>query len=263
MNSESSSKIQGTQSGKSSPRRAHRANRPTLLSGQVGAEPAEQTLVTEEEVPSASLASEPPERKRRPGFFASIGKSQKDTGEQKTDAQAARMARAMRGKNTDAQAREQGKEKKAVAAGSRAGATPARRSGLKMRYIMGMVAYLLIADFLGVGITNWMVTNKLEGIVFTLGSFRATRSTLVFLALLVVILIVMARLDLIPRSLRAMSEPAAGQKASTPGRKAPASTFETKAARPTMKQGVRGAHDDLYQEYRDNQRYFQKRDRKR
>jgi hypothetical protein len=216
---------------------------------------------SEEEVLSGSQASELPGRKRRPGFFASIGKSQKETGEQKTDAQTARMARAMRGKSTDTQGREQSKEKKAVAASGRAGATSVRRSGFKMRYIMGMLAYLLIADFLGVWITQWMVANKLDGLVFTIGSLRATRSNLVFLALLVVILIVMARLDLIPRSLRAMSEPSAPPKASASGGKA--SAFETKAARPTMKQGVRGAHDDLYQEYRTNQRYFQKRDRKR
>lgn len=264
MNSESSSKIQETQSGKPGSRRAHRANRPSLVTDRSDARPDEQTQAAREEaaqpeVPVAQV-SEQPERKRRPGFFATIGKTQKDTA----DPQAARMARAMRGKSKDASPeKEPAREKKAVATG-KAGTAPARpRSGFKMRYIMGMMAYLLIADFLGVWIMQWMVANKLEGVVFTIGSFRAMRSTLIFLGLLVVILIVMARLDLIPRSLRAMSESSAPRKAGAPTGKASASTFETKASQPTIKQGVKGAHDDLYQEYRANQRYFQRRDRKR
>lgn len=267
MNSESSSKMQGAQSGRSAARRAHRATRPTLVTSQVGNEPEAQNEPVSEEamepaLPPVGQASESVERKRRPGFFATIGKSQRDV-EQKADPQAARMARAMRSKSTEVtQEKRPAREKKAVASGS--ARTPARpRSGFKMRYIMGMMAYLLIADFLGVWITQWMVANKLEGVVFTIGSFRATRSTLIFLALLVVILIVMARLDLIPRSLRAMSESSTPRNTSTAPRKAPASTFETKTAQPAMKQGVKGAHDDLYQEYRANQRYFQKRDRKR
>lgn len=267
MNSESSSKIQETQSGKPGSRRARRANRPTLVTGKDGAGSEEQTAYEKEaqpEVPAAIQDSEQPERKRRPGFFATIGRAQKDTGAPQADPQAARMARAMRGKSRDASPeKESAREKKAVAT-SRTGTAPARpRSGFKMRYIMGMMAYLLIADFLGIWIMQWMVANKLEGVVFTIGGFRAMRSTLIFLALLVVILIVMARLDLIPRSLRAMSEPSAPRKASTSTGKDSVSPFETKASQPTIKQGVKGAHDDLYQEYRANQRYFQKRDRKR
>jgi len=32
---------------------------------------------------------------------------------------------------------------------------------------------------------------------------------------------------------------------------------------PNVKQGVKGANDDLYQEYRQTQRYWQRRDRKK
>jgi hypothetical protein len=265
--------MQVTQSGKPSAKRAHRANRPVLVTEKIDAgldEPTKQAIeeAMQPEIALAAETGEPVvERKRRPGFFANIGRTEKDASEKKADPQAARMARAMRGKSVDtSKEKEQVKEKKAVATSSsaRSGAAPARpRSGFKMRYIMGMMAYLLIADFLGVWITNWMVANKLDGVVFTIGSFRATRSTLVFLALLIVILVVMARLDLIPRSLRAMSEPSTPRNANTPAKKAPTSTFETKPPQPTVKQGVKGEHDDLYQEYRANRRYFQKRDRKR
>ncbi len=272
MSSESNSKIQGTQSGKPTSKRAHRTNRPVLVTEKTGAgvdEPTQQAIeeAMQPEVPVAAEISQPVERKRRPGFFANIGRTEKDTSEKKADPQAARMARAMRGKNMDSsKEKEQAKEKKAVAtsSSSRTAAAPARpRSGFKMRYIMGMMAYLLIADFLGVWITNWMVANKLDGVIFKIGSFPLTRSTLIFLALLIVILVVMARLDLIPRSLRAMSEPSAPRKASAPAKKASDSSFETRPDRPAVKQGVKGEHDDLYQEYRANQRYFQKRDRKR
>jgi hypothetical protein len=272
MNSESNSKMQGTQSEKPTAKRAHRANRPVLVTEKTGAgldEPTKQAIeeAMQPEIPLAAETGSPVERKRRPGFFANIGRTEKDASEKKADPQAARMARAMRGKSVDiSKEKEQAKEKKAVATSSsaRSGAAPARpRSGFKMRYIMGMMAYLLIADFLGVWITNWMVANKLDGVIFTIGSFRATRSTLIFLALLIVILVVMARLDLIPRSLRAISEPSTPRNANTPAKKAPTSTFETKTSQPTVKQGVKGEHDDLYQEYRANQRYFQRRDRKR
>jgi len=265
MNSESDAKIQGAQSGKPPSRRAHRAHRPTLVTAHSERgldEPTQQAI--EEALQPEVAADRPPERKRRPGFFASIGKAPKDTRTQ-ADPQAARMARAMRSTQTEgAPEKEKARAKKPAVTSS--AARPARpRSGFKMRYIMGMMGYLLIADFLGVWIMNWMVANKLEGVIFTIGSFHVMRSTLIFLALLVVVLIVMARLDLIPRSLRAMSEPSTprGTTATTRGSKASESSFETKAVRPTMKQGIKGEHDDLYQEYRANQRYFQKRDRKR
>src|SRR5579883_3469402 len=183
MSSESNSKMQGTQSGKPTAKRAHRANRPVLVTEKTGVgldEPTKQAI--EEAVqPAFPLAPEtaaPVERKRRPGFFANIGKTEKDASEKKADPQAARMARAMRGRSVDtSKEKEQAKEKKAVATSSsaRSGAAPARpRSGFKMRYIMGMMAYLLIADFLGVWITNWMVANKLDGVIFSIGSFHAT-----------------------------------------------------------------------------------------
>ncbi len=274
MNSESNSKAQRTQSGKpTSYKRAHRAARPVLVTEQEGAkldEPTSQALeeAMQPEVPVAVQVAEPVERKRKPDFFSNIGRTDKSADQPVADPKAARMARAMRGKSVEAsQEKEPAKEKKAAATSSapRASAAPARpRSGFKMRYIIGMMAYLLIADFLGVWITNWMVSNRLDALVFTIGPFRAERSTLVFLALLIIILVVMAKFDLIPRSLSAMgSTPPPRKGAAAPPRKAAVSTFETKAPQPTVKQGVKGANDDLYQEYLENQRYFQKRDRKR
>jgi hypothetical protein len=139
--------------------------------------------------------------------------------------------------------------------------SPKPRSKFKTRWIYGMGLYLVVADFLGVYITNWMVANHLDATVFQLGSFSASRSTLIFLSILVILLLALAKFDLIPRSLGGFGG-STGNKGTT-GKKANAPSFESKAAQPVVKQGVKGSDDALYQEYRSNQRYFQKRDRKK
>lgn len=270
MNAESNSKIQRIQSGKpTSYKRAHRANRPVLVTEQNSAEHTtpitqvseEPTQVAVEENPAATEATT---RKRGPRFFSNVGKAEKGEEQPKADPGTARMARALRGKFLGSPKESTNEKKVTPNTPKAASATTRPRSGFKMKYIWGMVAYLLIADVLGVWITQLMQANHVDALVFTLGPFRAERSTLVFLALLVIILIVMARFDLIPRSLGAAmssSSPAPRKGTTTSGSKTP--TFEARSSQPSMKQGVKGASDDLYKEYRENQRYFQKRDRKR
>jgi hypothetical protein len=228
-------------------------------------EPATAQVVVEEQ-PANNAENG---RKRGPRFFSSVSKSEQVADQPKADPMAARLSRALRGKNVDAP-----KEKKAVTsekkaatgAASRSGASTTARpkSNFKMKYIWGMMAYLLIADFLGVWITNYMVANHMDAVVFTISTFQAKRSTLVFLALLIIILVLMARFDLIPRSLgAAMTGSSSTQRKDAPKAGSKAPTFESRESQPTLKQGVQGANDDLYREYRQNQRYFQKRDRKR
>jgi hypothetical protein len=233
---------------------------------------AEETIANEDaqpEAPSAleekSAESEAAAPRKGPRFFSSAKKTEQLSDTPKADPVAARLARALRGKSVEApKEKEAAREKKGVNAASKAGAAPARpKSGFKMKHIWGMVSYLLIADFLGVWIQSYMQAHGLDAVVFTVSAFQARRSTLVFLALLIIILIVMARLDLIPRSLGAAMSGSSttGRTGSSSSNKKP--TFEAREAPPTIKQGVQGAHDDLYREYRQNQRYFQKRDRKR
>lgn len=278
MSTGSNSKIQESQSKKStSYKRAHRANRPVLVTEQSSAEldqPGEQAIEEEQQAEnSAELAEnttseETAARKRRPGFFLNIGKTESGSDQPEADPKAARMARAMRGKTADASAETAQEKKKPATSTPKASSVPARpRSGFKMKYIWGMMAYLLIADFLGVWITDWMQANHLDAHLFTWGPFVGNRSTLLFLALLVIILVVMARFDLIPRSFSAMmagsSSTSTSRGTASKNSTSKAPTFETKASQPTIKQGVQGKDDELYKEYRENQRYFQKRDRKR
>lgn len=274
MNAESNSNIQRTQSGKSSSyKRAHRAARPTLVTGKESkASAASPSLVAEEEQSTAQVAvEEKPTNstevatKRGPRFFSSASKTEQLSDQPKADPMAARLARALRGRGAEApKGQEPVKEKKAVGPTRTSSTAPTRpKSGFKMKYIWGMMIYLLVADFLGVWITNAMQAQGLDGVVFSVSTFQAKRSTLVFLALLIVILIVMARFDLIPRSLGAAMSGSSQQRKDAPKSGSRTPTFESKEAQPTIKQGVQGAHDDLYREYRENQRYFQRRDRKR
>jgi hypothetical protein len=276
MNVESNSTLQRTQSGKpTSYKRAHRASRkPVLITEQGVNDAAVQTF---EEAPQTEVAvvvdegpstSEGSARKRGPRFFASVEKGEKGEERSQADPIAARLARALRGKGASSTRTEAVVEKQAAPTSAKARATvPARpASSFKMRYIWGMVAYLLIADVAGVYITNFMQAQHLDARVFTWGPIVGNRSTLVFLALLVIILVLFARFDLIPRSLGGAlsgNSKTPTSRNGTSSSKSGEATFETRSAQPTMKQGVQGADDSLYQEYRANQRYYQRRDRKR
>src|SRR5260370_31389854 len=105
----------------------------------------------------------------------------------------------------------------------------------------------------------FLVSNKLDKVLFQIGSFAVTTSTALYLLTLIILLVVLARFDLIPRSLLAMS----GQSTNQSGRSGQSSSQSenTKESQPTMKQGVKSADDDLYQEYREQQRYLQQRER--
>ena len=200
------------------------------------------------------------------GFFSRVGKStQEETSE--TDAAQARLARATRSKTAAPVAQasvsnkksEDSRPVKANPPTSARSASAQPRSGFKMRYILGLVIYLLGAQLIGAYEAAFL--RPIDRVLFSIGPVHISTSTLVFLATLVILLIVLARFDLIPRNLGAMM----GQP--TPSRKtgsAPSNTQENvKTPPPTMKQGVKGADDDLYQEYREQRRYQQRRDRKR
>ena len=73
-----------------------------------------------------------------------------------------------------------------------------------MRYILGLAVYLLGAQLIGAYETTFLVTNHLDNLLFSIGPVAIRTSTLAFLATLVILLIVLARFDLIPRSLGAM-----------------------------------------------------------
>lgn len=213
---------------------------------------------------------EEPPVKKRPGFFSTLGGKKEET----TDAAAARLARATRNKAATPAKKEtnEGKPAKkpeplsvAKSTPSRTGgrAAPApRRGGFKPRHLIGILLYLIVADVVGVYEKAWL--GKADKLLFSLGPLPIYTSTILFLLTLVILLIVLARFDLVPRSLTPASRQSTtgGRGPSQQNKDVPDGSNASKNA-PGMKQGVKGTNDDLYQEYRETQRYWQRRDRKK
>src|SRR5437867_6262201 len=194
-----------------------------------------------------------PTRRRLPSFFSTVGK--KETTTQKKDVAQARITRATRGKiapatNTtdESESEAQAEPKKASARPTRpvAPARPARP--FKTRYLFGMVLYLLAANFIGIYEVQFFQAYRIDSVLAQFSLFGGLvvirTSTLAFLATLIIILVILARFDLIPRSFAAMT----GQQPTSRNRRTgpPSNMSEnTRTTRPTMRQGTKGADDDL------------------
>ena len=114
------------------------------------------------------------------------------------------------------------------------------------------------------GVYEKSLLGKNDKLLFSLGPLPIYTSTVLFLLTLVVLLIVLARFDLVPRSLTPSSrQPATTGKGQTQNNDKADSDSEDTRNTPGLKQGVKGADDDLYQEYRETQRYWNRRDRKK
>lgn len=231
-----------------------------------------ETIQPVEEVVSPATVEDAQPR-RFPKFFSSVGKSDKGSTVE-ADQASARIARATRNSAASSNNRA-AKDSKPTQSQSDANkvstnkaapkSTPAkaqpRQGAFKTKYLYGMIIYVVVAMFVGQYERAFLVANHLDKVLFQIGSFAVTTSTALYLLTLIILLIVLARFDLIPRSLGAMS----GQSTSQSGRSGQSSSQSdnTKNAQSTMKQGVKGADDDLYQEYREQQRYLQRRERKK
>jgi hypothetical protein len=245
-------------------------NRPVLVTStenEGNGEMMEESATSLEESLSEVEAQNPaPTRRRLPSFFSTVGK--KTETAQEVDTVQARLARATRGKFFPARASSDSDEKSEVKGEkvpARAAAPSRPPSAFKTRYLIGMGLYLLGANFIGAIVTNFFAANHLDSILTQFNLFGGLivikTSTLVFLSVLIVLLVLLARLDLIPRSFSAMG----GQPPSSSNRRGSSSngsqnrSENVRSAPPTRKQGVKGANDDLYQEYRANQRRTRKK----
>jgi hypothetical protein len=243
-------------------------NRPVLVTSTEDEGNEDSTPTLEESLNEVEAQNPPtaPSKRRLANFFSTVGKSVQRQAPQEVDTAQARLARATRGKASPARPSSSSEEKSEVTrekepAKTTSPARPARPpSAFKTRYLIGMGAYLLGANFIGMIETSFFQSNHLDSVLTTFNLFGGVivvkTSTLVYLATLVVLLVVLARLDLIPRNFSAM----AGQTPSQASRRGGSSNTNrntsenARNAPPTRKQGVKGANDDLYQEYRTNQR---------
>lgn len=243
-------------------RARNQRNRPRLVTEQAEGSDT-NTLAPDTEklavdIPEIDAATEPvttPKPRRLPGFFSTVGKNDQEDKPKEVDVAQARLARATRGKITQSEKATSSKktETKTTRPANSATRTPARpTSTFKTRYILGMALYLVGASYIGgleqtymksIGIDRQLTSFNLFSLPITI-----TTSSLVFLATLIIVLVILARLDLIPRSLTGMT--------STPT-PAPAPKTRTKTreqAPPAVTSG-----DKLYQEYKANQRREKKR----
>jgi hypothetical protein len=255
------------------PRRTARSqrNRPTLVTP--GSEQQEQPI---QEIPAVAepvaVVEPPPTPKRRlPNFFSTVGKSEQEASTNESDVAKARLARATRGKTTTQTKKEKSVEETptAKATPSKPATTAARPiqqrppSLFKPRYILGMVVYLVAANFLGAFERNILVSMGAEHTLGKLNLFglplTITTSGLVFIATLIIILVALAKLDLLPTSLSAMSGTPPPKKGTASQTRSSASQEGVRTPPAPIRQGVQGADDELYRAYRTNQRRDKKR----
>ncbi len=230
---------------------------------------SETVQPVDEVVPPTTVDATQP--RRFPKFFSSVGKSDK-AATVEADQASARIARATRNSGASSNNRAAEDSKPTQSQSNKVSTTKAapkstptraqpRQGAFKTKYLYGMIIYVVVALFVGQYERAFLLSNHLEKVLFQIGSFAVTTSTALYLLTLIILLIILARFDLIPRSLGAMS----GQSTSQSGKSGQSSSQSdnTKNTQPTMKQGVKGADDDLYQEYREQQRYLQRRERKK
>src|SRR6266436_428991 len=281
MNQETNSEAQDNRQERStSSKRGSRAgrNRPVLITPNADSEvtqdqPAEE--ISDATQPVAEVATtttdEAPRPRRLPKFFSSVARNEQQQAIT-ANPEAARIARATRSANSRP-AKESKAEESSAPAQTSADQTPAKAapatssrprpaSAFKMRYLFGILLYLILAELIGGFERSLLIANKLDKLLFKIGPLAVNTSTLAFLVTLIVILVVLARLDLVPRSLAALSGQPTPQR--RPGQSQNTSNSTgVKTPPPAMKQGVKGEDDDLYQEYREQQRYLQRRERRK
>jgi chemotaxis protein histidine kinase CheA len=281
MNQETNSEAQDNRQERStSSKRGSRAgrNRPVLVTPNADSEvtqdqPAEE--ISDATQPVAEVATtttdEAPRPRRLPKFFSSVARNEQQQAIT-ANPEAARIARATRSANSrpakESKAGESSAPTQTSADQTPAKAAPATSSrprpasAFKMRYLFGILLYLILAELIGGFERSLLIANKLDKLLFQIGPLAVNTSTLAFLVTLIVILVVLARLDLVPRSLAALSGQPTPQR--RPGQSQNTSNSTgVKTPPPAMKQGVKGEDDDLYQEYREQQRYLQRRDRRK
>ena len=243
MNQETNAGTQDAQQEKATQNKRSKSagkNRPVLVTSSNDLAMTDQsvelmsdtTQPVEEVAPPTTIEVSRP--RRFPKFFSSVGKNEND-GTVEADQAAARIARATRNSGVssassriakDSQpAQSQSNTNKPTPKAAPAKAAPSR-GGFKTKYLFGLVIYVFAAMLVGQYETAFLKNNHLDKALFQIGSFAVTTSTALYLLTLIILLVVLARFDLIPRSLGAMS----GQSSAQSGKSGQSSsrTEETK-----------------------------------
>lgn len=232
---------------------------PEISEGPVRTEPLEEEAVSTETPAMPGKARRAP---RLPSFFSKVEKTQEEPETSQEVVVQARLARAKKATSkaevTSAESEKKEDDKKSATGANRAAATKRPEPLFKTRHLIGMGAYLIGAEFLlpleGQYFRQWGIDDPRHPLT-TIFNIPIVPSLLLNLATLVVFLIVLVKLDLLPTSLAGRSAAAARAQQ----QKREQGTTVEKQPQPTMRQGVKGEDDDLYQAYRSNQRKEKKR----
>ncbi|GCE26058.1 hypothetical protein KDA_15420 [Dictyobacter alpinus] len=242
-------------------------NRPVLVTGgetetQEGvSHPTTEDLTLDTVSAATETVSEPvatPKRLvRLPKFFSKVEHSEQDDPADTKEVVEARMARAkknMNGKAAITKAEEAADAKAGVPKAAAKAAPPAKL--FKPRHFIGMVVYLIGANAVLPLERTFAINSHIERELFRVPGVNlpVTTSFLFNIITLIVVLYVLVALDLLPsgKQFAAGRAQTAGKGKSNSGSQG--GTPTPKVAPPAMRQGVKGAHDDLYQAYRSSQR---------
>jgi uncharacterized membrane protein len=214
---------------------------------------AEVSTTTETPEVSAKARRTP----RLPSFFSKVEKAVEEPETSQEEVVKARLARAQKttSKTEVASADSERKEsdRKPARETNRA-ATATRPKLFKTRHFIGMMIYLLGAEFLLPLEGNFFYKLGIDRELthFTLFNIpmRITTAILLNLATLVVLLIILVRMDLLPSSMGART--AATARAQQQRREQ--RTVVERPPQQTVRQGIKGEYDELYSAYRSNQR---------
>lgn len=258
-------------------RRVSQRNRPVLVSStSQGTEEVQESQIETREpevsnglvhtgpLAEASVTTETPEvpaKARRavrlPSFFSKVEKTVEEPETSQEEIVKARLARAQKTTAKADAAPVASETKMHAGKPNRAAndtATPTRPKGLfKTRHFIGMMIYLLGAEFLLPLEASFIQKSRLENVYarFTLFNIPMviTTSVLLNLATLVILLLILVKLDLLPKSM-------GGRTTATARAQQQRRDQQTVAQRQpqALRQGVKGEDDDLYYAYRSNQR---------
>jgi hypothetical protein len=244
-------------------RRSRRAstqrNHPVLVNSspsepeQPNAIEMEEAVATATEMPTESQ----PKQKGRLSFFSKV---EKDGAQADPEEIAqARLARAEKNKTKfeDTSHQKANVEKRAKPAETTKQKT--NRGLFKTRHFIGMAAYLFGAEFLlpleTKYIREWGLEQNFASFTLFNIPMHISTSVLASLLTLILFLLILVKLDLLPNTSRATAAARARQRQEH----AKKQEAVDKPAKPIMRQGVKGEHDDLYLAYRTKQRHEKKR----
>lgn len=194
-----------------------------------------------------------------PKFFSKVEHNTEESTTGTDEVVEARMARAKKSLNGKAAATTEvaaTEDTKPAAKAKPTPAAPAKPRLFKTRHIIGIVAYLFGANWLLPAEAGYIKSANINKVYYTIASLHVQIDTalVVNIVTLIICLYLLVAFDLLPNG----KQLSASQTSQKRGVKTTSSNSSSgtavKTPQPTVRQGVKGENDDLYQSYRTNQR---------